>query len=134
MKPIPTHLLKLMSPADRKTLGKAGKLPEEIAAEQMAKSEGEIQDQICGYLRRSEIWFDQDAMHKRRTGTKSTPDFLLAYCGIPVGFEVKFPGKDATEDQKKCHKAMRLTGWRVFVVHSLMDVITILIHISKEKS
>lgn len=125
MKPIPTHMLKLMSDADRKSLGKAGKLPEEIASEQEIRTEKAMQETICGMLRRKGIWFARDAMNRRRFGSSGQPDFLGSvkkpYGAIPFALECKLPGKKPTEDQEKCHAEMIKSGWQVKVVFSHIE-------------
>ena len=57
----------------------------------IAKDEREIQKQISSFLRLRGIWADSDAMHKRRSGTVGTPDFVFPYKGHFVAWEIKCP-------------------------------------------
>jgi len=87
---LPDNMLRRMRPEDRKALGARVMTAEEAISRYTIKSERDLQNQIADLLRLRGIWFDQDAMHKRRTGTKSTPDFIFCLNGKFVAWEVKF--------------------------------------------
>lgn len=54
----------------------------------------------------------------RWIGRRSAPDQLVWFTAPGAWVEVKRPGKDATEAQKREHKKLREDGWRVFVIDS----------------
>lgn len=125
---LPDKVLRLMDPKDRVALGKAGVTAAEAGAKHEARLERELQSQIAQYLRLLGVWFDQDAMHKRRTGTRGTPDFLFAYRPIgavdarPIAIEAKGPTGKVNEAQRDCHCDMVRNGWYVLIARSLADV------------
>lgn len=90
------------------------------------KAERDLQNQIASWLRLHDIWTDWDAMNKRRTGTKGTPDFLFSLNGCACALEAKFGDGKTSPDQDKAIAAMRANGWRVAVVRSLEEVIAFL--------
>ncbi len=77
--------------------------------------EGELQKQIANLLRLRGIWFDQDAMHKRRTGTSGAPDFQFPYLGKFVAWEVKYGKGKLSEAQERVRDAIQRQGgeWRL---------------------
>jgi predicted Ser/Thr protein kinase len=119
-----------MDPADRKRLGKAGVTRAEAIEKAALRSERDLQNQIANYLRLHGIWFDQDAMHKRRTGTTGTPDFLFAINGRACAIEAKFGDGDLKPAQVAAIAAMKKDRWRVVVVKSLPEVISFLKEVS----
>lgn len=126
MKPIPNNILKCMSKADRKPLGKAGRTNAEIEADIEYLLEKDLQKGICNLLRQRGIWFGRSKMNKRSRYTKSAPDFLICWNGKAVGIEAKIGNKEPSEDQLKCHEHMRRDGWLVFVVRTIQEVKDIL--------
>lgn len=120
------NMRRCMSKSARLAIGAHGLTAEEASAKWAAKSEKQLQQQIVALLRLRGIWFDCDAMHVKRTGTKGAPDFLLALNGQAVAIEAKFAKGLLSDDQEKAHCAMRLNGWRVHVVRSLDEVRAIL--------
>jgi hypothetical protein len=120
---LPDHVLEKMNPADRKRLGKAGVTRREAIEKATLRSERDLQGQIGNYLRLHGVWFDQDAMHKRRTGTSGTPDFLFSVNGGACALEVKFGDGKLSSEQLFAIALMQTNGWRVAVVRSLEEVI-----------
>lgn len=110
---IPDHMLKLIRASDRKALHL--QTSDEAMAAFSAKSERELQVQIGNLLHQRGIWFDQDAMHKRRTGTKSAPDFQFPYCGRFVAWEVKHDGGKLDAGQERVRDKIINQGgdWRL---------------------
>jgi len=113
---ITDEMLQRMSPQER------AKLSMQTASEAMdkftAKSEGELQKQIRSLLSLRGVWFFQARMDKRTTGTPGTPDFLMNGWAM----EVKHGTGKLSEDQIKCHEAMRKSGWKVYVVRNMEEV------------
>ncbi len=118
---IPDNLLRCMSPSDKQHFGKAGLTAEEAAAKFVLKSEGDLQDLIAKDLLRRGIWNDCDAMHKKRTGPRGTPDFLFAVNGQACAVEAKFGAGTLSDEQKETIPKMITNGWRVAVVRSFQE-------------
>ena len=110
-----------MSPSDKQHFGKAGLTAEEAAAKFVLKSEGDLQDLIAKDLLRRGIWNDCDAMHKKRTGPRGTPDFLFAVNGQACAVEAKFGAGTLSDEQKETIPKMITNGWRVAVVRSFQE-------------
>lgn len=87
-----------------------------------AVQEKELQRDIAAYLRLHGIWFDQDAINKRRRGTKGACDFQFAYRGVPIGCEAKTDKGKLSPDQERAHEQMRANGWRIIVARSVADL------------
>jgi hypothetical protein len=88
---VPQNLVRCMSPADQRACSPSGRTPAEARGAAVAKDERELQRQVANYLRLLGVWHDQDAMHKRRTGTTGAPDFQFPYRGRYIAWEVKCP-------------------------------------------
>lgn len=130
----PFTWLRCMKEEDRKSLGRAGLLPEECAAKVEAKNERQLQGQIVQYLRLHGIepcWHRTD---KKSAATVGWPDITFAIIGQtssawnkiqPVAWEVKFgPGQLSKEQEQM---AIRLQSppncWRYRVIRSLDEAI-----------
>lgn len=87
MNSIPENYLRLMSPRERKAMGK--KTAAETLEAGHAVTEKQLQAQIVQYLNLRGIWHDVDSMAHRRRGTKGAPDFQFPYNGFYVAWEVK---------------------------------------------
>lgn len=102
-------------------MGKAGMLPEEAEASQMAKSEKELHEQILSMLMREGICAFRARMDKKSTIAKGHPDIWFAIGGRACALEVKMPGKPLRPEQEQVISQMRQNGWLVEVVHSYME-------------
>lgn len=122
MKGLPDNILRLMRPEDRAALGKAGVTTAEATEKCKAGMEKQLQNEIRNYLRLRDIWFDWDATHARRRGTRGAPDFMFAIMGVPCAVEAKTEKGRVSAEQEKAHEAMRANGWRVIIATSIMDV------------
>ena len=123
---VPDAMKRIMSKDDRKRLGKHSVTSDEAQATFVARNEKELQNQIASLLRRRGIWFDQDAMHKRRTGTKGTPDFLFAMKGLPFAFECKFGSGELSKDQLKVKHEMMRDGWGYYTIRDYRNAVTVI--------
>ncbi len=124
MKPvavIPESLLRLMSPAERAKLGKAGRTMAEIEVEQAAKSEGELQSQLKNLLTLREIVFCSPAFGKRTGILPGWPDLTFAVRGVPCAWEVKHAKNDLQDVQVKVRAQMEANGWRYAVIRSVAE-------------
>ena len=123
---LPDHVLRLMSPADRKLLGKAGRTAAETLARAEAKSENELQEQIASMLKRREIVFIRPAMFRKSTLPPGWPDFTFAYRGIAIGWECKSVAGEPSDEQLRMHAHMEANGWRIDIIRSLHGAVEIL--------
>lgn len=120
-----------MTPEQRATLGKVGKLRSEIEQEQRLKREKDIQKEIAQYLRFHDIYYGQARMDKKTTNILGWPDFTFCFDGVPIALEVKCPGGVQSEDQKEAERRMTANGWSYYLVHSLEDVKHIITSLKK---
>jgi hypothetical protein len=107
-----------MDPRDRAAMGKSGKTAAECREIAEAKTEKHLQQQLEAMLRRNDIVVIRQRMDRKSNTTIGLPDILFALNSIPVAWEVKLPGKNPTDEQKKMHTAMSLNGWQVRVIRS----------------
>jgi hypothetical protein len=129
---LPDNILRLMAAQDRAALGKSGRTAAESFALAEAKTESELQEQICSMLRRREIVFIQPAMFKRSSLPVGWPDFTFAYCGVPVAWECKSARGLLSEEQLCMHPQMTACGWQVSVIRELREAIEILNNIGSQ--
>ncbi len=110
---IPEKVLACIRPADRASLGV--QTQGEAEGKYILRSEKELQKLLCNFLRTRGIWFDQDAMHKRRSGTKSAPDFQFPYNGRFVAWEAKIDGGRLDAGQERVRDKIISQGgeWRL---------------------
>ncbi len=99
---------------------------EEAQATFTARSEGELQKQICNLLNLRGIWYSWSRMDRRTTAKVGTPDFLLVVNRVPIALEAKHGKGKLSEDQERTHQQMTRDGWKVRVVRSLEEVRVIL--------
>lgn len=122
---IPENIRKRMSAEDRKSL--SAPTNAETAAAMDAKSEKRLQADIANFLRLRDLWFDQDAMHKRRTGSVGTPDFLFPYTskkgavGMFIAWECKVGTGKLTESQERVRTAIVAQGGSWRLIRSIQD-------------
>jgi hypothetical protein len=123
-KTLPDKILRLVSPADRKALGKRGLTLCEVFERAKIKSERDLQNLIESYFRLHNVVAIRSRMDKKTTTPTGTPDFMLALKGQAIALEVKLPGEELSEEQKKMKEAMMATpnGWRWITVTDLEAV------------
>lgn len=128
---------RLLSKDERKKAGV--QTAAEANAKCEARSERELQDQICAYLTlRGVKRIVRSAMHRKSTTPVGTPDLLFCFHkfvrhgpyvsgkGIPFAFEVKVGNAQPTPEQKQALKDFMGDGWNVRVIRSLDEVKQIL--------
>ena len=118
---LPDKVLRMVKPADRARMGKAGQTVEEAQAVLMARNERELQDQIMGMLNREGIVGFRARTDKKSTIAVGHPDIWFSLGGRACAFEVKMPGKKPRPEQETMMAAMRKNGWRVVVVTSYVE-------------
>lgn len=126
MKAIPNHYLKLMNPADRLPMGKAGRTLEEIDAKAAIKSEKQLQQIVVSYIQMKGWLVFYGAFGKASNRTPGEPDLtVLLPDGITVFVELKAPKGKLTNNQPEMHAKMNGLGHTVHVVRSLDDFLSI---------
>lgn len=111
---LPPNIIDRMAPSDRASIGV--KTSAEHRAKAAAQDEREIQKGIASYLRLLDIPFNQDAMHRKRTGTVGWPDFVFPYKGKFIAWEVKCPWSRALRpEQAAMSRDLQRAGaeWRL---------------------
>lgn len=120
---LPSRVLKLMRPADRAKLGKAGQTAEEAEAAFVTRTEAQLQSLIQTMLQRNGIYVVHNRMDKRPTVAVGCPDLLFAVNGRPVAWEVKLPGKKPTKEQVEAMLEMDRNGWQTAIVQSYAEAL-----------
>src|SRR4030095_14831396 len=118
---LPEHVLKCVSPEDRKKLGKAGLTAAEACDKGLARAERELQSEIVQYLHLQGIevlWFRSD---KRTRATIGWPDISFCKDGVPWGIEVKTDAGRVRPEQYETMRKMGLNGWQVAIVRSFTE-------------
>ena len=137
---LPPNILKCLSAADRKSLGKAGLTPEEVLAKMEIKNEGVLQRQIIGYLRLKGIEVVDCLFGKRTRHKPGTPDLMFAVCKkvwdgaedytfvtVAYAWELKMPetGKSSKEQEAMADRMQNCpNAWRYQIITSLDEAIT----------
>lgn len=116
---IPERLLKLMTPAERKRLGKAGRTMDDIEIERAAKSEAELQCQLRSLLALRGIVAMSPKCGKASGILPGWPDITFAYRGIPCVWEAKFGQNDLQDVQAQLKPRLEGNGWRYAVIRSV---------------
>lgn len=118
------RILKLMSPADRAKLGKAGLLASEAEAKRVYKSEAELQGDIRQYLNLHEIEYINPPMNKKSGLPIGWPDFSLSYRGVAILIECKVEGEKPKPHQREMIEKLgnKKNAWVVIVAYSLAEV------------
>jgi len=117
-------ILRLMSPEDRKSFGKAGMTAEEALFKAKAKSERDLQKLIISYLGLKGIVPIWARMDKKTTTPLGTMDLLFAVrveVAHACAWEVKMPGEEMTDEQKLMAVKMSTepNAWEWNIVTSL---------------
>lgn len=91
---------------------------------QEMRDEREFQERVCALLRNRGIVYGRSRMDKKTGNTVGLPDFLFAFKGYPIAWELKMPGKVSTKEQEQCQIDMRKNGWHVKVLFTIYEVLT----------
>lgn len=122
----PPNILKCLRPEDRKSLGKAGLLPEEALRKMEVKSERDLQNQIVGLLRLRGIEPIVSQFGKKTRNNLGTPDIIFAAYGIPCAWELKMP-KTGRSSIEQGQMAVRLSSppnsWRHRIIKSVDEAL-----------
>lgn len=125
---LPESFLRLMSPADRKPMGKAGLTLEEVHASQEKVSEREIQNLCAQYCNLREVFYIRNRMDRKPTCQTGIPDLMLTLPGErTLAVEVKTLKGKTSETQDWMHQRYHdQTGGKVKIVHSFQEFKTLL--------
>lgn len=135
---LPDRILKAMTPAERKQLGKAGVLASEAQEKATHKNEAEMQAQIQAYCDLHGWPCYRSRTDKRSTGRVGTPDLLIclpfrrgvAPHGLFVAIECKMKGnKPSPEQAFELGKIMAAEG-ETLVAYSAKEAIEFLKQLS----
>jgi hypothetical protein len=126
---LPDKILRLLSPADRRSLGVAGLTAEEALGAARIKSERDLQNLMESYFNLRGVVAIRARMDKKTTTKRGTPDFLLALRGHAIALEAKLPGEELEPDQVKMKAAMTAdpNGWE-WVTVTTLDAVKSLLH------
>lgn len=133
MSVLPPSILRCLRPEDRKSLGKAGLLPEEALAQMVIKKELDLQKQIVGLLRIKGIEPLVPIFGRKTRMAVGWPDITFAVRDrsnvdfegygertVACTWELKIPGGRHSDEQTKM--AVRLStppnAWRHRVIES----------------
>jgi hypothetical protein len=127
-KVLPEKILRLLSPADRRSLGVAGLTADEALQAARIKSERDLQNLMESYFNLRGVVAIRARMDKKTTTKRGTPDFLLALRGHAIALEAKLPGEELEPDQVKMKAAMTAdpNGWEWVTADSLDAVKSLL--------
>ena len=124
----------MMSPADRRALGKLGMTAEEARERWAAGEEKKLQSLIANFLNLKEIYFETDRMDRKTSGKVGRPDFRICYRGRWIGVECKAEGGTLSPEQKATLEKIRKNGGVAIVAFGLPAVQEALRAIDKENS
>jgi hypothetical protein len=109
---LPEKILRLLSPADRASLGKGGMSAEDVLQRGRVKAERDLQNLIDNYLRMRGVVAIRSRMDAPTSNNKGCPDFLFCvnvrnasddFGGrlhpVACAWEVKLPCEKMTKDQ-----------------------------------
>jgi hypothetical protein len=120
---IPPHLAKLMSPADRKSIGAGAELPSESAAKSERREERKLHAQFSQWCLRLEIEVIHGRMDKKSALPVGWPDFTCMkgtkFCLV----EFKAPGGKLSEVQTQVITRLQNKSIPVLVAYSVKDAI-----------
>ena len=123
---LPDNILKAMSPADRKSLGKAGMTAKEAQEKYRAGKEKELQRQVAAHLDRHQIYYETDRMDKKTSGKKGRADFRCCVAGLWLSLECKTEAGTLSSAQAFEAARLRKSGGQFVVVFCLQDAISVI--------
>ena len=129
---VPAKFLKLMSPEDRKSLGKMGRTPEEVTELLQEKDERKMHNLFASWLKLHNIYFLHARTDKKSTVAVGIPDFTVLHGrgdddGNCMGFciEFKVAGGKLSSEQKFYYGLITGNGIPYHVCNSAAEAIDI---------
>jgi hypothetical protein len=118
---LPEHVLRCVSEADRKKMGKAGLLADEAKEKGLARAERDLQGEIVNFLQLKGITVLWHRTDKKSHATIGWPDLTFCKDGVPWGIEVKTDAGRVRPSQYETMRKMTLDGWQCAVVRSFKE-------------
>jgi hypothetical protein len=121
---LPTRILELMSPVDKKALGRAGWTADESLAKSEARSERAEQRTFRSWLSLNDIAFISARPDKKSTIGIGLPDFCVLFPNQPAIFiEMKVTAK-LSDDQRRVIAWLEEKGFKVTIARSAAQAIS----------
>ena len=124
---LPDNILRLMSPAQRRSLGQM--TADEAQAKYLAGQEREFQNHVRAYLNCREIEFINPPMNRKSQIPPGWPDFTFCYRGRAVAIETKTIAGKLSPEQRSQHSKMERNGWIISVPRSIPEISELFAHI-----
>lgn len=121
---LPDHVLKLLTPEQRKAIGKAGITATEAQAKYQKVAEKAIHESVRKWLTLRAIPYVHSRMDKASTIRKGWPDFTVLHQGRAYCLELKAPGGVLSDEQKQCLAELETTGTPCKVAYSDAEAIS----------
>lgn len=120
---LPDRVLRLIDPADRKPLGKAGLTHDEAQQKAAVRLERELHEQFTNWLKLHRLPYIHAAMCKKSTIRAGWPDFTVVYGRGVCCVEFKAPGGVVSPDQREVISGLLALGTPVLVTESAAEAI-----------
>ena len=115
---LPENVKRLMSPEERKKLGKAGELAAETLARVEIKCERDLQKLISNELNRRGYYVTNASMRKKTTTPLGTPDFIVCINSQYVAIEVKYDKGKLRKEQVEALAQIERNGGKTATVRT----------------
>lgn len=137
---LPDRILRAMTPAERKQLGKAGVLASEAQERAAHKNEAEMQNEIQRYCDLHGWPCYRSRTDKRSTGRVGTPDLLICLPfrrgvvphGLFVAIECKMKGNKPTPEQNFELSKIAAAEGETLVAYSAKEAVDFLKQLAQE--
>lgn len=129
---LPDNILRHMSAADRKPLGKAGQTMAELEAKATATAEKELTRDIRDYLGHRGVTPLIPKFGKATGILPGWPDVTFAYRGIPVLWELKIGKNKLQQVQEALIPLLVANGWHHAVIRSIQEAKAFLDRLDEE--
>jgi hypothetical protein len=120
---LPENLLKCISPADRKQLGKGGLTAQECQDRFASRTERAEAKLFAQWLTGRELLFIQARADRKSTIRVGWPDFTILGDGRTLLLEMKCPHVQPTKEQIRCVNALRSAGFCCEICRSAASAI-----------
>lgn len=120
---LPNHILRLMRPEDRASLGKGGMTADEAARKWQKGEERKMHQVFEADIRRRGWPYLHSRMDKAPTIRKGWPDFSVFNGPRAVCIEFKAEGGKLDQEQKECIAELTAAGVPVLVAYDLQSAI-----------
>jgi hypothetical protein len=123
---LPDHIIELMTPEDRKALGRKVMTVKEAGEKQARGHELQHHKDLVQWLTLNGWLYVHSRTDKRTTTAKGVPDFIIFYAGKVLCVELKAPGRYLTKEQEAWRHECRNAGHEYLVSYSLIASITLI--------